>query len=424
MGDDPIVEEYVRSGNRFQKPEGNVHPLPFVGTVGSAADKPELSFTAARLPDPETIPPRPWLYGTQILRGYVSVLVAPGGVGKTGYAMGVALCLATGRPMFGEKIFERVNVAVLNLEDPMDELDRRLAALMRLHDVQREEIEGRYFLYSSDERRLTIAAISDDGYDIVHPDEAVIIKEIRAHNIGVVIVDPFAESHELEENSNNQMIKAAAAWRRIARATGCAILLLHHVRKGAASDIDAARGAKALTDSARVGLLLAAMTEEEAVGFDLPPEDRTSYVRLDDAKSNMAKRAGAARWFELQTVELHNGTKAYPAGDRVAAITLWRPPSTMGELTLAQCNEALDFIDQGPRDGVRYAPSRAGKSGRWAGQVLVDLFAVSEHRAASIIASWIKEGVLEARNYDDPEQRKPRSGVFVNAVKRPGTHAK
>jgi hypothetical protein len=114
-------------------------------------------------------------------------------------------------------------------------------------------------------------------------------------------VDPFAESHELEENSNPYMIRAAAEWRRVARFGNCAVLLAHHVRKGTVDSIEAARGAKALTDSARIGLLL-------------------SYVRLDDAKANLAPRAGAATWYHLNHVKLDNGTPEYPHGDDVVVI--------------------------------------------------------------------------------------------------------
>lgn len=391
--------------------------LKVVGDV----DPRELLFAAARLPDPSTIPPREWLYGTQLLRGFVSVLVAPGGVGKTAYAMGIAMALASGRQIFNERVFARCNVAVLNLEDPMDELERRLAALMLHHQMDREAIEGRYFLYSADDRRVTIAMLSEDGSEVVHPDEAAIIREIQAHEIGLLVVDPFAESHGLDENSNPQMIRAAAAWRRIARLTGCAILLIHHVRKGLVTDIDSARGAKALTDSARVGLLMAPMTTEEAQEFDVSLEDRTGYVRLDDAKANMSKKAGVARWFQLETIDIGNQTPAYPSGDRVAAIARWNPPSVMGELTIVQCCQALDLIDKGPRDGVRYTTHASAKGKqRWGGQVLIDLFGVSEQRAGNIVLAWIKNGVLEARDYDDTEQRKARSGLFAVAAKRPG----
>lgn len=387
--------------------------------VGSADDP--LVLKAARLPDPTSIPPRAWLYGTQLLRGYVSVLVAPGGVGKTLYAMGIAVAVTSDRSIFGERIFARVNVAVVNLEDPMEELERRLAALMIHHGIDRAELQGRYFLYSADDRRITIAKFSPDGSEVIHPDEGPIIREIQAHEIGLLIVDPFAESHSLDENSNPQMVRAAASWRRIARLTGCAILLIHHVRKGAVVDIDSARGAKALTDSARVGLLLSPMSAEEATEFDVKDENRTRFVRLDDAKANMAKKAGVARWFQLETIELKNCTEQYPYGDRVAAIATWRPPSALGELTILQCNEALDAINKGPRTGVRYTGHKTGKdSSRWAGQVMIDLFGVSENRAAHIVGLWVKSGALEARQYRDGEQRKDRLGLFLVESRRPG----
>src|SRR4029077_13110678 len=118
---------------------------------------------------------------------------------------------------------------------------------------------------------------------VAYPDEQALIEQITQNHIGVVVCDPFAESHSLEENSNPHMVKAAAAWRRVARATGCAVLLVHHVRKGDATSIDAARGAKALTDSARVGLLLTTMPTKEGEAFGVGPDDCWQYVRLDDA---------------------------------------------------------------------------------------------------------------------------------------------
>lgn len=420
MADDGIWDDYAQGFVKSEAEPKPAEPENLFEVVSDNSNSP-LAFHEARLPDPETIPPRPWLYGTQLLRGFVSILVAPGGVGKTGYAMGLALALAIGRPLFGEKIFEQVNVAVLNLEDPMDELDRRLAALMIAHKIGRRDVEGRYFLYSSDSRRVSIASVSSDGNEIVHPDGAALVREIREHKIGALIVDPCAESHELEENSNSEMNKAAGAWRRIARMTGCAIFLIHHVRKGMVADIDASRGAKAMTDAARVGMILRAMTEDEAAEFDIDAEERTLYVRLDDAKVNMAPKAAIARWFRLETVELHNTTLQYPNGDRVAAITRWLPPSVMGDLTVPQCNEALDAIAAGPRVGVLFTQNKSGKTTRWAGQVLVDLFGVSEKRASGIINIWAKQGILETRKYEDAEQRKLLSGLFVNETKRPGT---
>jgi hypothetical protein len=376
----------------------------------------------ASLRDAVAIPPRPWLFGTILLRGFVSVLVAPGGTGKSLYAMAAGLSLAIGRELLGEHVFERANTAYVNLEDPLDELDRRLAAHQIHYSIGNHELDGRFFMNSADDSQLTIAKISEDGADIIYPDIERVIGEVRAHDIGLLIVDPFAESHDLEENSNPQMVRAAKAWRIVARATGCAILLLHHVRKGPVDSIDAARGAKALTDSARVGLLMSAMTEDEALELGLREDEAYQYVRLDNAKANMAPRASKAAWFQLKQVPLGNATERYPHGDKVAVIVPWQPSSTFGDLTVIQCNEALDAIAEGPAKGVRYCAQRRGRdNSRWAGQVLIDLFNVTEQRASAMIRTWLRNGVLTETTYHDSEQRKNRKGLAVNDAKRPGT---
>lgn len=378
-----------------------------------------LVLRPAKLPDPAKIPPRQWLYGTQLLRGFVTVLVAPGGTGKSAYAMAVAVALAAGEPLLNEHIFARVNCAVLNLEDPMDELDRRLAALTIRHKVDETDLADRLFLHSGEDRAVTMAAMGDDGFQVVHPDEEALVAEIKAHDIGVIIVDPFAESHTLEENSNPHMVAAAAAWRRVARATDCAVMLVHHVRKGAVTDIDSARGAKGLTDSARVGLLLSPMTEDEGEMIGIPAEERWQYVRLDNAKANMAPRASKAKWFRLDQVELHNGTDAYPNGDRVAAVVGWEPPNSLSAQPVSTLNAALDRIAEGPSPGVLYGKTRRGGSDRWAGTVLFEMCEFNDKQAANVIATWLKTGLLYEETFRDPRNRKETSGLRVNDSKRP-----
>jgi hypothetical protein len=381
-----------------------------------------LVLRAAALPEPCSIPPRPWLYGTQLIRGFVTVLVAPGGTGKTAYAMAVAIALATGVEFLGQHIFASGPTAVLNLEDPMDELNRRVAAIQLRHKLDNIQLADRLYLHSGDDRPITIAELSHDGFNVVYPDEEAIITQINEHGIIALVVDPYAESHSLEENSNPHMVKAAAAWRRIANATFCAILLVHHVRKGAVTDIDAARGAKALTDSARVGLILSPMSTDEAETFGVPDLERTGYVRLDDAKVNLAPKANKARWFHLEQVELGNRTNDYPSGDKVASVALWEPPNLWQSATLPDINFALDRIDAGLPGGGRFTDSRRGDATRWAGHILVEMFAVTQGQAATMIRTWLATGLLFKENYHDKRERKDRVGLNVNHTKRPGAH--
>ena len=358
-------------------------------------------------------------YGTACIRGFVTLLVAPGGTGKSSLLLAMCMSLATNRSLLGAPIHQRCNVALLNLEDPQDEIDRRVSALAMRYGITNDDLDGRFFV-SPPGRGVNIAASGGgDGFSVVHPDEKQIIERVKDEKIDVVAVDPFAESHTLEENSNPQMIQAAAAWRRVARAGNCAVILAHHVRKGMVDSIEAARGAKALTDSARVGLLLSTMTEEDAQALGISAEKRLQYVRLDDAKANMAARAPKATWFHLQTVTLDNADATYKAGDQVGVIEAWEPPSVWEKMPEPECNAALDRIEDGLPGGGRYTNNRRGGGERWAGSLLVEMFGMTEGQAATVIKTWVDNGVLVMDTYKDA-RRKLVTGLRVDHTKRPG----
>lgn len=380
---------------------------------------PPLRAAPALLPPPAVIAPRPWLYGTALVAGFVSLLVAPGGVGKSALAIAEALALATGRPLLGERVHHPVGVWVLNLEDPLDEIERRVAAAMIQHGVSREDLGGRLFLHSGRDRRIVMAEESGDG-GIVFPDQEGLCAAAIAAGIGCLIVDPFVRSHHLEENSNPHMDAAASAWAEIAQATGAAVMLVHHVRKGAAPDAEAARGAKALTDAARIARILSPMSDAEGEELGISPTERARLIRLDDVKANLAPRAGKAAWYRLESVALGNATEAYPRGDHVQAVARFRPPTVWAKLSAADCNAALDLIAAGPEPGLLYAAQRRGRgTERWAGRVLIERFRLAEGEAARVIATWLETGLLVTCEYRDREQRKQRQGVRVVDARRP-----
>jgi hypothetical protein len=377
-----------------------------------------LAAEPATYPAPETIPPREWLYGHRLIRRFVSVLAAPGGVGKSSLALAQALALATGRPFLGERVHHTVPCWVFNLEDPPEETQRRVAALMRFHAITADELGPRLFLNNGRLRRLVMAE-PDNGGGIALPDKEPMIAAAQAAGIGLIVVDPFVKSHRLDENSNMEMDAAATAWAEVADRTACAVLLVHHVRKGTADSVDATRGAKALTDAARSAALLSPMGPEDAQHLGIPERERWRYVRLDDAKANLAPRAHGALWFRLETVPLGNGNTLYPLGDQVAAIAAWVPPNPFKDLSPADCNKALDAIAEGI-EGHAYTRHRTGgASARWAGAVLERLFGLESAEAARILNIWLKNGLLIETEYRHPGQRRPRLGLKVVDSKRP-----
>lgn len=383
---------------------------------------PMLLARPVPMPDACAIPPREWLLGTRLVRRFVSLLVAPGGVGKSALAVATAVSLAAGRNILGEHVHHSVPCWLMNLEDPADELNRRLAACMALHGIGPAELRGRLFTHTGRDRRLVMAEAAEGG--VAFPDQEAVLGQVRERGIGLVVVDPFVKSHALDENSNIQMDLAVTAWAEVADQGGCAVLLVHHTRKvpaGGDGGADAARGAKAVVDAARSAVLLTPMEREEAAQLDVPEAERWRYVRMDDAKANLAPRGAAARWLRLDTVPLGNATEAYLNGDQVAAVKRWEPVSPWAGHTVEELNRVLDVIAEGPVKGSRWAPHRRGTVlDRWGGKPLMAILGVSEAMAAVMLATWLRSGLLEAVTYRDPHQRRDRHGLQVVDAKRPG----
>ena len=409
MSDEPIDDGWAESLGNVVTMQGR--PVP--GTQ-------PLTIAAASLRPPQAIPPREWLYGVLMLRRYLTVIVAPGGVGKTALAVGIGLSLASGRNLIGDHIHAQANVLFCGLEDPEDEFDRRVAAFMTQQNMDETELYGRVFYVNGRARRLVIASLDRHGSQIVYPDKDPLIAEINTNNIGAVFVDPFVNSHELDENDNPQINAAARAWAEIGEQTGCSIVLVHHTRKGAtAGDIDASRGASALVNAARVGLTMTAMTKEEAAQYSINLDERRRYVRLDDGKSNLSPPSDRARWFYLASVNLENGSPQYPNGDSVQAITQWSPPDLFDQHLPATINACLDTIASGFSNGVMFAKTMKGSKDRWVGSVVMGALGCQDGKAKAIIAAWFKSGLLEEVEFRHPETRQMNKGVAVNDDHRP-----
>jgi hypothetical protein len=186
------------------------------------------------------------------------------------------------------------------------------------------------------------------------------------------------------------------------------------------ADVDAARGAKSLTDAARAAALLAPMTDDEARLLGIPASDSWRFLRRDDAKANLAPRATRAQWLRLESVALNNHTEDYPDGDRVGAIMKWDQKSPLAAISPADCNVALDLIAAGPEPGARYGLTRNPRFlPRWAGHVLTQCFDLDDREATQIIQIWLRNGLLVEGEYFDRPQRKNRRGLTVDDTKRP-----
>lgn len=430
IGDDGIDSFDATFDSGWQFGLGEPHDLPPpdalrqepLGTAMQTAPQeppPTLEVWAAA-DDAAQLPPRGWLLGNTFCRGFVSSLIAAGGVGKTALRIAQALALTSGEKLTDEHIFVRSNVLLVSLEDDKDELRRRVRAATTYHKIKPEQIEGRLFLAAPFGTGLKLATL--EGRDVaIGQLGAQLEAQIEAHRIDLVILDPFVKAHAVEENSNSQIDLVATILSTIAHRHNCAIDAPHHVAKGLQADpgnSDRGRGAGAFKDAARITYTLATMTPEEAKQFNVSDKERKLLIRLDSGKINLAPPPEDTAWFKLVGVNLGNATPDYPHGDQVQTVEPWTPPDAWEGASNLILNKILDAIDRGNDQGDLYSAHNAAKERFVIPVVLEFLPTKSEEQAKKIITTWIKNGTLYYAEFTNSHRHEAK-GLRVNATKRP-----
>lgn len=365
------------------------------------------------------IPRRPWIARGYLMRGAVTVVSGPGSAGKSSLMVAWAAAAVTGTSFKNFKTPGAQRIATYNVEDDQDEQKRRFSAMFRRFGLDLSAFGDRLAIIGP-KQIGTLITIGRDGKALA---STAAMDELDAFvsvfRPDTLMLDPFVELHDADENDNTA-VRAVMAWLRVLAARhNMSVVILHHARKGIGDpgDPDSLRGASAIVGAARVVLTLNVMTKEEAKAFGIADEKRRGYFRLDGAKSNYAP-IEEAEWFERQEMRLDNGDENEP-GDGVAVAWPWKPPSVLPAADNVALNRVLDIL-AAPPAGWLYAATAVGANAtRWAGTVLISELGCSEQQAKAMIKSWLKNELLYEDEYKDDAQRKMRKGVRVNNSKRP-----
>jgi hypothetical protein len=251
---------------------------------------------------------------------------------------------------------KREKVAVWNQEDDLEEMQRRLAAIMQEFNISwadLEDAEGRPMLClnSGVDNPLMLALRSQEG--VIRPSNRVAeaIADIVRQRIGLLILDPLVEMHQAVENDNVQMRSVVSLVRDIAVQGNCAVLLATHTKKppaassdGFAGEMDAARGASSQFGVIRIGATLFSASPKDAKTWrmDGPHLD---YVRLDIAKNNLAPRTGEPMWFKRASVAV--GASLEAAGENVGVLRPIELKRTKSEMTTSMADRLADVMAGG-----------------------------------------------------------------------------
>lgn len=345
--------------------------------------------------DPADIPPRRWLYKPHLIRGFVSLTVSPGGVGKSTLTLCEALALASGRSLLGVLPSERTRVWCWNGEDPGEEIERRIQAAMMHHQLKPADLEGWLFTGSGRDADLVIAEQDRFGVSIAAPVVDALVTFITEHQIGLVVIDPFVSSHRVAENDNGAIDRVVKTWARVANATGCAVELVHHTRKtgGAEVSVEDGRGASALLAAARHARTLRTMNEQEADSLGVERIDRQAYVRIDGGKANLSPPASGAVWFRLANVHL-------PNGDYVQAASHWTPPDPFEGVAPADLLRVQEVVKAGRGEDAEGWRANVQTGDAWVGHAIGQALGLDvgrpreAARARELLRTWLGSGAL------------------------------
>jgi hypothetical protein len=306
--------------------------------------------------DPRTIPPRPWVFGDWLLRQCVTEVIAAPGLNKTSLILHVLLAVAAGASWAGLMTHDPGPVWFYNNEEPPDELDRRVYAALAEMRIPFDQIRDRVFINSGANYPLLVARYDRHGNVIRLPHVDASIAYIRERGIRVFGADPFVEMHELEENNNVDIRKAAGMFREIAQRADCAVILAHHTNKPPLGksdlhigNLNSGRGGSSRGGVVRVSRTVFGMTEVDAEELGVADDQRYRYVRCDEAKANLTLNPPGAIWFERVSQTLPNGSGLRP-GDQVGAL---RPVDFTDQAKKAAAQRHVQEEERRAREAAR-----------------------------------------------------------------------
>lgn len=371
--------------------------------------------------DPAEIPRREWLLGRHLIRKFISATISPGGIGKSSLAIAEALSMATGRNLIGHQPHGRRRVWYVNLEDPYDELQRRIVAACLHYEIEPADLHGYLYVNSGRDGGIVVARQDRSGVVIAEPVLDSLRETINRNMVDCLTVDPFVSCHEVDENSNGAINAVATAWAELADRTEIAIDLIHHSKKTGGNEVQVedARGASALLSKARAGRVLNVMSKEEAERAGIGEDQRRLHFRTDGGKANLAPAAsGGSSWYRLASVTLPNGPKigGVPLeGDSVGVVTAWQWPDAMENVTVSHLREVQ-------RRAAQSGPWRESvQSPDWIGNLVGEVMGldptVPKDRTTikTALKTWLASGMFKVKVLTD-EQRKERKCIVVGEL--------
>lgn len=209
----------------------------------------------------------------------VGSIVSPGGLGKSYFALELAIQIAGGPDLLGLGELKNGHVLYLPAEDPLEAVSHRVHALAPLISVE--------------QRKILLSSLRIESFFGWSPDllEKVTFDKIKkmAEGKRLVIIDTLRRFHREDENSSGAMAAVISQMEAICFDTGCSFLFLHHATKSSTTYGDkpqASRGSGVLVDNIRWQSQLISLTKNEGKDIGIDEWYLDNFVKFKITKQN------------------------------------------------------------------------------------------------------------------------------------------
>ncbi len=246
-------------------------------------DSLDLRWVAETIAKPPPEPPT--LVQGLLRRGELCVLGAPRALGKSWWAMNLGALVARGSGFFMGTLPVHRSATVLYCNGELDPW----ASGQRWQMLLGSEVPGPIAETFEPWRLRVVQMRSTSASEVGATTEqwfegmldARVASVVEAHDVGLLILDPWATFYSGDENSNDQVESALGQLRALALRHGVAIVIVHHLSKAtdARDPEDLWRGASRLADWASTRVtLLPHFTERSGLEAGLTAVEARRYV--------------------------------------------------------------------------------------------------------------------------------------------------
>ena len=284
------------------------HPIPITAFADplSPAYHPMDVLEALRTPPP----PMRWLVEGLIPLGVPGALVAKPGCGKSQVSLDLGLSVALGIPLLGQSAPDPMGVVYLSMEDPEDEMHRRLVRIADRLVPETDALAARDQLGQRLKVLLPDHRLGSEALALQRNRHALVAAAQQFQvPCGLIVLDTQNALFPGEENSSRDVGSFWGECQALAQETGATVLVLHHLRKsGERAEAKSLserlspenlRGSSAIEGRARFVLVATPLSPGEAASVGLEPSQAhgEDLVILAAAKVNGGPKG---RWFLLE----------------------------------------------------------------------------------------------------------------------------